>query len=120
MFKNEEYLLIRGGLAAVWAYQGIWCKLLSPNPRHRGITQAAGFRWALAPIGLVEGMIAIWVLAGWLPVVAAVVQTALIAAMNAGGVWRTRMLIADPVGMILQNAAFLVLAWVSAGVLHAR
>jgi hypothetical protein len=48
------------------------------------------------------------------------VQTALIAARNAGGLWRSRRLIQDPVGMIVQNAAFLVLAWVAAGVLHAR
>jgi hypothetical protein len=120
MFKNCHDLLIRGALAAVWGYQGIWCKVMGREARHRAIAEAAGLGWALVTIGTVEAVIAIWVLTGWRPVMAAGVQTALIAAMNAGGLWRGRRLIQDPAGMIVQNAAFLVLAWVAAGVLHAR
>jgi len=112
-------MLIRGALAAVWAYQGMWCKVLGRQARHREIVRAAGMDWALVPIGLFESAIAIWVLSGWRPVAVAMLQTTLIAAMNAGGLCRGRRLIPDPPGMVLQNAAFVVLAWVAAGVLHA-
>jgi hypothetical protein len=118
MFKNSQALMIRGALAVVWAYQGVWCKLLRPDGRHRAIVEAAGIGWALSAIGVVEGVIAVWVLVGSWPVWAAMVQTALIVAMNAGGLWRGRRWIPDPVGMLLQNTAFLMLAWVAAGVLH--
>ncbi len=44
---------------------------------------------------------------------AAIVQTVLLVAMNAGGlIWAWR-LIPDPPGMILQNFAFLMLIWVA-------
>jgi hypothetical protein len=119
MFKNAGSMLIRAALAAVWAYQGIWCKLLGREARQRAIAQAAGMGWVLAALGMVEAAIAIWVLSGWWPVSAAVLQTSLIAGMNVGGLWRGRRLIQDPAGMVLQNAAFLVLAWVAAGVLRA-
>jgi hypothetical protein len=103
----------------VWAYEGTWCKLIRRDQRHLAIVEAAGVPWALSAIGILETGIAMWVLIGYFPIAAAAVQTALIAAMNAGGLLRGRRWIADPAGMVLQNAAFLVLAWVAAGVLHA-
>ena len=112
--------MIQGALAAVWAYQGIWCKLIRPDARHRAIVRAAGVAWALPAIGILEGAIAIWVVSGSWPKTAAGVQTALIVVMNAGGLWRGRRWISDAPGMILQNTAFLTLAWVAAGVLHAH
>ena len=44
---------------------------------------------------------------------AATVQTALLAAMNSGGLIWAWHLIPDPVGMIVQNFAFLVLVWIA-------
>ena len=44
---------------------------------------------------------------------AAIVQTALLAAMNSGGLIWAWQLIPDPVGMIVQNFAFLVLVWIA-------
>ena len=83
--------------------------------RHRQIAEAAGFGWAVVALGLAEALIAVWVITGYAPVAAAVVQTTAIVAMNAGGLWRGRRFIDDPAGMVLQNAAFLMLAWVAAG-----
>ena len=67
----------------------------------------------LIALGLVECGIAAWVLSGHKMRQAAIVQTVLLVAMNAGGlIWAWR-LIPDPPGMILQNFAFLMLIWVS-------
>jgi hypothetical protein len=44
---------------------------------------------------------------------AAIVQTALLAAMNSGGLIWAWHLIPDPGGMIVQNFAFLVLVWIA-------
>ena len=112
-------LLIRAALAAVWMHQGLWSKLLRPDSRHQAIVAAAGLPRALPWLGTVETATALWVLSGWAAGAPALWQTALIVAMNAGGLLRARRLIPDPAGMLLQNAAFLVLAWVAAGVLHA-
>jgi hypothetical protein len=45
---------------------------------------------------------------------AALVQTVLLIAMNAGGTIWARRLIPDPGGMIVKNLAFLVLIWIAA------
>ena len=111
--------LIRFSIALVWLYQGLWCKVLGGNPSHAAVISAvpfigpAGSRAALIALGLVECGIAAWVLSGQRMQQAAIVQTMLLVAMNAGGlIWAWR-LIPDPAGMILQNFAFLMLIWVA-------
>jgi hypothetical protein len=64
-------------------------------------------------LGLVECVLAVWVLSGQRMRQAATVQTALLAAMNSGGLIWAWHLIPDPVGMIVQNIAFLVLVWIA-------
>lgn len=112
--------LIRAAIAMVWLYEGLWCKLLGGVPGHADVIAAAPFigpaaaRAALMTLGLAECGIAAWVLFGRRMRQAALVQTVLLAAMNAGGtIWATR-LIPDPGGMIVQNLAFLVLIWIAA------
>jgi hypothetical protein len=56
-------------------------------------------------------------MAGWLPVWCALVQTLTLIGLNSGGLLFSRHLIPDPAGMVVKNAAFLVLAWVAAGLL---
>ena len=70
--------------------------------------------WILRAIGVVECALALWVLTGWQPVLAAPAQTALLVSMNSGGLLWARRIIPDPGGMIVKNFAFLVLAWVVA------
>jgi uncharacterized membrane protein YkgB len=115
--SSPDRKLIRLSIALVWLYQGLWCKVLGGVPRHQAIVSAVPFigpaagRVALIALGLVECTIAIWVLSGERMREAAIVQTALLATMNAGGlIWAWR-LIPDPGGMILQNFAFLLLIW---------
>jgi hypothetical protein len=114
-------LLAQVAVAAVWLYEGLWCKLLGRVPHQVEVIGAVplfGRRtaaWALSGIGVLECGVAIWVLSGWQPVAAAVAQTALLVTMNGGGLLWARDLIPDPGGMVVKNFAFLVLAWVVAG-----
>jgi len=111
---------IRASLALVWLYQGLWCKLLGRMPHHQEVIGSVPFldgaagHIALIALGVIECAIAVWVVSGRWARLAAAAQTALLMAMNAGGViWASRI-IPDPVGMLFQNFAFLVLAWVAA------
>lgn len=113
-------LLIRGAVAAVWLYEGLWCKLLGGAPSQVGVVEAVplfGPRWSalvLRSIGLFECALAVWVLSGWQPYLAAALQTALLVGMNTCGLLWARRVIHDPVGMVVKNAPFIVLAWVAA------
>lgn len=112
--------LIRLAIALVWLYQGLWCKVLGGAPRHEAVIAAAPFigpataRAAMVAIGLVECGLALWVVSGWRMRWAALAQTALLVGMNAAGLVWARSLLADPVGMILQNFAFVLLIWIAA------
>jgi len=111
--------LIRLSVAMVWFYQGLWCKVLGGVPRQEAVIStvpfmgAAEVRIALMVLGLVECGLAVWVLSGQRMRQAATVQTALLAAMNSGGLIWAWHLIPDPLGMIVQNIAFLVLVWIA-------
>jgi hypothetical protein len=116
--------LIRLSIALVWLYQGFWCKVCGGSPAHVAVISSVPLigpefgRIALIALGLGESCIAVWVLLGRRMRQAAIVQTVLLIAMNSGGlIWAWR-LIPDPVGMILQNFAFLLLIWVSAEKRH--
>jgi hypothetical protein len=113
--------LVRAAIAAVWLYEGLWCKLLGGDPNQLKVVQAvprlgpevgAVF---LKALGVVEVVMAAWALSGLLPVDCAIAQTALLVALNANGILWSRHLIHDPAGMVVKNSAFLVLAWVAAG-----
>jgi hypothetical protein len=113
--------LIRAAVAAVWLYEGLWCKLLRGQPHEFEVVAAVpryGPRFGvlfLQVLGVVEVGIAVWTLSGISPVVCAAVQTLLLVALNANGLLWARHIIHDPSGMVVKNFAFLVLVWVSAG-----
>jgi len=117
-------LLIRASVAAVWIYQGLWCKVLGNATRQQAILDSVPFlndaqaHSALMLLGAAECLLAAWVLWGRAPFGAALAQTILLAMMNAGGIaWASRI-IPDAPGMLLQNFAFLLLAWIAAGEAH--
>lgn len=117
MFKPTKSDLIRVSIALVWLYQGLWCKVLGGDGHHQAVMSTAfgaSVRPALIALGLVECAIAAWVLSGRWMRQAAIVQTALLIAMNAGGLLWARQIIPDPMGMILQNFAFVMLIWIAA------
>ena len=114
-------LFPRIAIASVWIYQGFWCKLLGHAPHHQKIVETAPFlgafraRQALIALGVLECVIAAWVLSGIRAREAATMQILLLFLMNTAGLVWSRRLILDPVGMLLQNIVFLLLAWIVAG-----
>ena len=118
--------LLQSAVAAVWLYEGLWCKVLGRSPHEFEVVEQVPF---LAPatahallrvLGLVETMLAAWILAGWQPMAAAAAQTVLLVALNSGGIYFSRHRIPDPAGMLVKNAAFLVFAWVTASAVAQR
>lgn len=114
------YWLIRGAVAAVWLYEGLWCKLLRGEPHEFEVVKAVpryGARYGipfLMALGVIEVVIAAWVLSRAEPFFCAIVQTVLLVSLNANGLIWSRHVIHDPRGMLIKNFAFLVLAWVAA------
>ena len=108
--------LARLAIAAVWLYQGGWCKLVTPNERHLQVVAdvpgvgPARARTVLAMVGTVEVALAAWVLSGRAPRTAAAAQTALLGAMNGGGLFFSRR-IPEPANMLTQNLALVALIW---------
>jgi hypothetical protein len=114
------YWLIRVAVAAVWLYEGLWCKLLG-GQAHEFAVIATVPGWgprlgapALRLLGCVEVLLAAWAISAVEPRAAAITQTVLLILLNSGGLFWARKLIADPAGMVIKNAAFLVLVWVCA------
>jgi hypothetical protein len=114
--------LIRASVAAVWLYEGLWCKLLGRVPLQVEVVTAVprvGPRFGAAflnALGAVEVSLAAWVIVGITPGPCAIVQTILLIVLNANGLLWARHIIREPAGMIVKNVAFLVLVWVCGAV----
>lgn len=114
------FWLIRAAVAAVWLYEGLWCKLLRGQPHEFEVVEAVPYFGPrigasfLKVLGVVEVALAMWVLSAVAPVACAAVQTLLLVSLNACGLLWARHIIHDPAGMVVKNSAFLVLAWVAA------
>ena len=113
-------LLVRVAVAAVWLYEGLWCKLLGRERRQVQVVEAVpklgplfGRRF-LVLLGVVEVALAVWVVSGVTPGLCAIAQTAILVALNASGILWARHIIADPGGMVVKNVSFLLLAWIAA------
>ena len=108
---------LRGAIAAVWLYEGLWCKILAGAPHQEAIASSISRlcslspKLALAGVGIFECLLAAWVLSARKPRAAAAVQTVLLTGMNTAGLLWARRFIPDPAGMVVQNFAFLTLVW---------
>ena len=115
-------VVIRGSVAAVWLYEGLWCKVLGRSPSQADVVSAVpklGARFGLPflkVLGIVEVALAVWVLNGVAPGICAITQASLLAILNANGLLWARRIIHDPAGMIVKNVAFLVLVWISGAI----
>ncbi len=111
-------VLIRISVAAVWLYEGLWCKLLGRMHSQFQVVKAVPRLGPLfgAPflkaLGVVEVALAAWVLTGIAPGACAIAETALLILLNANGLLWARKLIHDPAGMVVKNFSFLVLVWI--------
>lgn len=114
------FWLIRAAVAAVWLYEGLWCKLLNGQTHEFEVVEAVPYfgprigALFLKVLGVVEVALAVWVLSAVAPVACAAAQTLLLVSLNACGLLWARHIIHDPAGMVVKNFAFLVLAWVAA------
>jgi hypothetical protein len=112
--------VVRGAVAAVWLYEGLWCKVLGREGNQLRVVEAVPRlgpmvgRYFLLALGLVETVVSLWVMSGAMPGLCAVVQTALLVALNTSGLLWARHIIHDPGGMVVKNIAFLILAWIAA------
>lgn len=111
-------ILIRASVAAVWLYEGLWCKILGRVRSQVEVASAVPLlgprfgRTALKAIGFTEVAFAAWVMAGAAPGPCAIAQTIFLIALNANGLLWARRIILEPAGMVVKNIAFLVLVWV--------
>lgn len=111
-------ILIRASIAAVWLYEGLWCKILGRMPSQVEVVTAVprfGPRFGapfLKALGVVEVALAVGVMAGIAPGMCAIAQTVLLVVLNANGLLWARGIIHEPAGMVVKNLAFLVLVWV--------
>lgn len=111
-------ILLRASVAAVWLYEGLWCKLLGRMPSQLQVVTAVprlGRRFGppfLKALGVVEVALAIWVLSGFAAGACAIVETGLLVVLNTNGLLWARRLIHEPAGMVVKNIAFLMLVWV--------
>ena len=112
--------VVRCAVAAVWLYEGLWCKLLGREAHQLQVVEAVPKlgpllgRMFLKGLGLVETAMALWVLSGISPGLCAIAQTVLLLTLNANGLLWARHVIHDPAGMVVKNASFLLLAWLGA------
>jgi len=110
--------VIRASIAAVWLYEGLWCKVLGRMPSQAEIVAAVprlGPQFGplfLKALGVLEIGIAIWALLGVAPGTCAIAQAGLLVLLNVNGLLWARHKIHDPAGMVVKNIAFLVLVWV--------
>jgi hypothetical protein len=111
-------ILMRGAVAAVWLYEGLWCKVFGRAPHEAQVVAKVprfGPRFGqlfLKALGVVEVMLAVWVISGIDPGACAITEVILLVVLNVNGLLWSRDLIPDPAGMVVKNMAFLVLAWV--------
>ena len=112
--------LISSAVAAVWLYEGLWCKLLRRQPHELRVVEAVPYFGPrvgllfLQLLGVVEVALGLWCLSGVAPLACAITQTLLLVTLNGNGVLWARHIIHDPGGMVVKNFAFLMLVWVAA------
>jgi uncharacterized membrane protein YphA (DoxX/SURF4 family) len=118
--------IIRGSVATVWLYEGLWCKILGRvQSQVQVVTTVPRLGPQFGPpflkvLGAVEVVLAIWVMAGMAPGLCAIVQTVLLVVLNANGLLWARHVIHEPAGMVVKNVAFLVLVWVCGAIPRGR
>jgi DoxX-like protein len=110
-------VVIRAAVAAVWLYEGLWCKLLGRTPSQVEVVSEVPHFGAFAgpfikALGVFEVALAAWALSGIAPGTCAIAQTATLVLLNINGLLWARHIIHEPIGMIVKNTAFLVLVWI--------
>ena len=104
-------------VAGIWLYHGLWCKVLGRCADQLRIVEDVPFlprafaKPALVTLGFVEVALSAWVISGRRPREAATAETALLVAMNGGGLAWGRRHIPAPRALLAENLVFLALVW---------
>jgi len=107
--RDRSLLLLRCVAALVWLYNGLWQKILLPDPTHLAIVLPTANQLGLAPlmflglIGLVETVLALWILSGWRCRLANAAQMALLLALNLAGILFGDGGVENPVALLVNN-----------------
>jgi hypothetical protein len=84
--NSQLHTVLNYLISAVWVINGLFCKVLNLVPRHQEIVaRILGVSYSQAltkSIGLLEILMAIWILSGIRPKLNVVTQMAVIASMN--------------------------------------
>lgn len=110
-------IVMRGAVAAVWLYEGLWCKVFGRAQLEAQVVAKVPMfgprfgRSFLKALGVIEVLLAAWVISAIHPGVCAIAEVTLLVVLNVNGLLWSRDIIPDPAGMIVKNMAFLVLAW---------
>ncbi|MEO7114145.1 MAG: DoxX-like family protein, partial [Polyangiaceae bacterium] len=94
MLPLPPLLLVRLAVAAVWLYEGLWCKLLGREAHQVKVVEAVPKlgplvgRQFLFALGLLETTLAVWVMSGVAPGYCAITQTIVLITLNGNGlIW---------------------------------
>lgn len=110
-------IVMRGAVAAVWLYEGLWCKVFGRAQLEAQVVAKVPMfgprfgRSFLKALGVIEVLLAAWVISAIHPGACAIAEVTLLVVLNVNGLLWSRDIIPDPAGMIVKNMAFLVLAW---------
>lgn len=113
-------------IALVWLYEGLVAKILGARADESDIIASVPFlpeSWSgtlVIMIGCYEVLLALWVLIGRLPRLAALAQTLTLLVFNAGGLLFGGDFIGAPVHLLVNNLVLLVLVWTVASALRTR
>jgi len=106
--------VVRIAVACIWIYEGLWKKVLMPDPHELEIVQSAAHvlgvsgAWPLSAIGFAETALAVVVFAGtWFRAVA-VIQAAVLIGMNASGILLGGGAISKPADLLIHNVPLLL------------
>ncbi|MBL8020130.1 MAG: hypothetical protein JNM27_10740 [Leptospirales bacterium] len=107
--------ILRLTIGGVWAFHGIYSKILEGIPRHRLIVARVLGADAAGPItiliGIGEVLIAVWLVSGKFPRLCALFQTLILASMNFLEIRLANDLLLSAPGMVFLNVILLSTVW---------
>ena len=115
LHRSPHLTAIRYGIASIWLFHGLFAKLLGLIPRQQAIVgRVLGTdhsRSATAVIGVVEILMAFWIISGKWPRWCAAAVTLMLAGMNTFELTFARDLLLAPAWMVGANTLLAGMVW---------
>ncbi|RYG64212.1 hypothetical protein EON80_19665 [bacterium] len=105
---NRWYLGARFCAGGVWLYEGLWMKILRPDPHELDIVRHFSFLGLggadlMKGIGALECLLALGFFSGLIPRSVGIVGSVALLAMNLTGIFAGGGTIAAPLGLLIKN-----------------